>query len=67
MGFRCAFCTHQVWKNDDGRFAFQVDDYEGWDPTTDPNMGTHDTFMDLLQGVATKYYKLWMVDLDERL
>lgn len=67
MGFRRAFCIHQVWKSDDNHFVFHVDDYEGWDPTTEPNMGRYDSFMDLLQGVAKRYHKLWMVDMDERL
>ena len=62
MGFRRAFQAHQVWRSSAGKFAFHVSDGMGSDEAEfhgEGNMGTYDTFTQLLNGVSTQYHELW--------
>jgi hypothetical protein len=60
MGFRRSFVISQVWYNNDTKkWAFHVsdDEYSG-----EPNMGSYQSFTDLLSGVAQKYASLWKLE-----
>ena len=58
MGFRRAFCCHQVWYSKlQNMYAFHIEDQDEFNGN--PNMGLYNSFYELLDGVADIYYKKW--------
>ncbi len=57
-GFRRAFNLHQVYTDEDKRFAFTVDE-NGWDGKTTPNMGIYGSWNEMIDGVSMKYAIAW--------
>ncbi len=57
-GFRRAFSLHQVYCDEDKRFAFNVDE-NGWDGSVVPNMGIYDSWEEMIDGVSMKYAIAW--------
>jgi len=56
--FRRAFNLHQVYCDQDDRFAFHVDEY-GWEGKTTFNMGIYNSWDEMIEGVAAKYVVAW--------
>jgi hypothetical protein len=61
LGYRHYYYIQQVWHNPTtGKYAFHSDEYEAWDPDTEPNLGMYDSFAEMLTGVASRYKHLWL-------
>ena len=60
FGYRQAYWTQQVWHHPaTNRYAFHSDEFDVWNPASEPNLGMYESFEDMLNGVAQKYHDLW--------
>jgi hypothetical protein len=58
-GFRRAYQIHGVYVNKEtNEHAFHVDECE-WVSDTEPNFGVWKSFDDMIDGVSSRYAKLW--------
>lgn len=58
-GFRRGFASHAAFRDDDGRYKFLVNT----DDETEPiDMGTYDTWDEMISGVARRYCVQWNLE-----